>query len=137
VFKHIISARDPIVVDRVNPREDLAVVLRDGCRLLDQGRSLVVFPQTTRTLTFETEKFNTIGIKLARSAHVPVVPVAVKSDAWGIGRFVKEFGKIDPFKPVHFAFGSPIAVEGRGADAHQAVIAFIRRKLEAWGMATM
>lgn len=136
IFKHIMLTRDPIVVDRVNPREDLAVVLESGCRLLGQGRSLVVFPQTTRTLTFDTEKFNSIGIKLARNANVPVVPVAVKSDAWGIGHVVKEIGKIDPSKPVRFAFGAPLAVEGRGNATHQAVIAFIRHHLEAWGVAT-
>lgn len=137
IFKHIMLARDPIVVDRINPREDLAVVLESGCRQLAHGRSLVVFPQTTRTLTFDTEKFNSIGIKLARNANVPVVPVAVRSDAWGIGRVVKEIGKIDPSKPVRFAFGAPLTVEGRGNVTHQAVITFIRRHLEAWGVATV
>jgi 1-acyl-sn-glycerol-3-phosphate acyltransferase len=135
VFKHIMRARDPIVVDRVNPRADLVRVLEDGARILSRGRSIVVFPQTTRTLTFDPARFNTIGVKLARDAQVPVVPVAVRSDAWGIGRWVKEFGRIDPARPVYFAFGAPIAVTGRGNQTHQAVVDFIRTQLAGWGAA--
>jgi 1-acyl-sn-glycerol-3-phosphate acyltransferase len=134
VFKHIMIARDPIVVDRINPRADLARVLEEGPRILERGRSIVVFPQTTRTLTFDPAQFNSIGVKLARNAGVPLVPVAVRSDAWGIGRLVKEFGTIDPSRPVYFAFGAPISVSGRGASEHQAIVDFIRTSLTGWGM---
>jgi 1-acyl-sn-glycerol-3-phosphate acyltransferase len=133
VFKHIMIARDPIVVDRVSPREDLARVLSEGPKILRQGRSIVVFPQTTRTLTFDPAQFNSIGVKLAREAGAPVVPVAVRSDAWGIGRLVKEFGKIDTAKPVRIAFGAPLPITGRGAGEHQAVVEFIRDSLRQWG----
>lgn len=136
VFKHIILSRAPIVVDRVNPREDLMRVLRQGADLLAKGRSVIVFPQTTRTTSFEPAQFNTIGVKLAREAGVPIIPVAVRSDAWGIGKAVKEFGKIDPTLPVHFSFGEPIDVEGRGTAAHQAVVHFISEHLRMWGMET-
>jgi 1-acyl-sn-glycerol-3-phosphate acyltransferase len=133
VFKHIMLARDPIVVDRVSPRADLARVLDQGQRLLERGRSIIVFPQTTRTLTFDPAHFNTIGVKLARQAGAFIVPVAVRSDAWGIGRVVKEFGRIDPALPVRLAFGEPIAVSGRGTEAHRAAVEFIRTTLQNWG----
>lgn len=136
VFKHIMRARDPIVVDRVSPRDDLARVLEQGPRILAGGCSIVVFPQTTRTLTFDPAQFNSIGVKLARHAQVPIVPVAVRTDAWGIGRFVKEIGRINPARPVHFAFGDPIPVTGRGTAAHQACIEFIRTQLTNWGCDT-
>ncbi len=136
VFKHIMQARDPIVVDRVSPREDLARVLDEGPRILAAGRSIVVFPQTTRTLTFDPAQFNSIGVKLARQAHVPIVPVAVRTDAWGIGRSVKEIGRINPALPVQFAFGDPIPLIGRGAAAHQTCIEFIRTQLTSWGCDT-
>ncbi|MEZ4867120.1 MAG: lysophospholipid acyltransferase family protein [Caldilineaceae bacterium] len=132
VFKHIMRTRDPIVVDRVNPRDDLQVVLEDGCKALARGRSVVVFPQTTRAATFDPEQFNTIGIKLARRAHVPIVPLALKTDAWGIGKLVKEFGPIDPTKKVHLAFGAPIRVAGRGAEEHKAIVTFIEEQLARW-----
>jgi 1-acyl-sn-glycerol-3-phosphate acyltransferase len=133
VFKHMMLSRDPIVVDRVNPREDLTRVLTEGAAHLKRGRSIIVFPQTTRTVTFDPSQFNTIGIKLARDANVPIVPVAVRSDAWGIGKMVKEFGKIDVSRPVRFAFGQPLKVEGRGHATQQEIIHFISDHLTAWG----
>ena len=134
VFKDIMLARDPIVVDRVNPREDLTRVLQQGAEILSKGRSIIVFPQTTRTVHFDSTQFNTIGIKLARAAGVPIVPVALRSDAWGIGRWIKEFGRIDPTRPVRIAFGAPLAVEGRGNVTHQAVVRFISEHLASWDM---
>ena len=48
--------------------------------------SVWVFAQTTRELLLDPKKFNTLGIKLAKRARVPVIPVAVKTDAWGMGK---------------------------------------------------
>lgn len=132
IFKHIILSREPIVVDRTNPREDLQTVLEEGGKALAKGRSVVVFPQTTRTLTLDPEHFNSIGIKLAKRANVPVVPLALKTDAWGIGSLIKEFGRIDPTQKVHMAFGAPLTIEGRGATEHKQIIDFIQGRLQIW-----
>lgn len=132
VFKHIMRSRDPIVVDRTNPRKDFEAVLDGGTARLKAGRSVIIFPQTTRTSTVDPETFNTIGIKLARKAGVPIVPIALKTEAWGNGRFLKDFGKIDPSKAVHFAFGKPLQIKGRGAEEHREIIEFILEKLKGW-----
>lgn len=132
VFKHIMSSRDPIVVSRTNPRHDLKAVLEGGMDRLKSGISIIVFPQTTRTHSFDPAQFNTIGIKLAHKANVPVVPLALLTDAWGNGKYVKDFGKIDSSKNVHFSFGEPMRIHGRGNDEHQAVIQFINRNLREW-----
>lgn len=131
-FGHVMRSRDPIVVDRVNPRADLAAVLDGGAERLARGVSIVVFPQSTRTLRFDPARFNTIGVKLARRAGVPLVPLAVKTDAWGQGRLIKDFGVIQPELPVHFRFGEPLRVDGPGKAEHAAVCAFIGAALEEW-----
>ena len=133
VFKHVMRARNPVTVGRDNPREDLKAVLEGGEARLRAGTSMIVFPQTTRGLVFDPAAFNTIGVKLARRAGVPVVPVALKTDAWGNGKRLKDFGRIDPAKTVHFAFGDPIPVVGRGAVEHQAVVDFVAAHLRRWG----
>ena len=133
VFKHIMLARDPIVVDRVNVREDLRTVLEEGTLILESGRSIIIFPQTTRSIVFEAAHFNSIGVKLARRASVPVIPIAVKSDAWGIGTVVKEFGRINPSKKVHIAFGEPITVKTRGSHEQREVVDFIGDSVLQWG----
>ncbi len=131
-FKHVMISRNPIVVGRSNPREDLRTVLEQGEERLQSNMSVVVFPQTTRILKFDEKQFNTMGVKLARRCNVPVVPVALKTDAWGVGKWVKDFGKIDPAKPARFAFSNPLDVTGSGKEAHQVVVTFIKNKLAEW-----
>jgi 1-acyl-sn-glycerol-3-phosphate acyltransferase len=133
VFGPVMRSRDPVVVGRSNPREDLKAVLEGGAERLHAGISIVVFPQTTRTPVFDPAAFNTIGVKLARRAGVPVIPVALKTDAWGNGRIVKDVGRIDPGKTVHIEFGAPLEVRGTGTAEHNAVIDFIRERLRVWG----
>ena len=132
VFGHVMCSRDPVAVTRTSPREDFATVMKEGKERLDKGISIIVFPQTTRTPTFNPKDFNTIGVKLARRAGVPVVPLALSTDAWGNGSLFKDLGKIDVAKRVHFAFGAPLAVEGNGSAENDAVIAFIRHHMESW-----
>ena len=60
------------------------------------------------------------------------MPVALKTDAWGLGRKLKDFGKIDPQKRVHICFGDPLCVSGSGKKEHRHIIEFISGKLEDW-----
>jgi 1-acyl-sn-glycerol-3-phosphate acyltransferase len=136
VFKHMMRSRKPITVGRSNPRDDLKAVFEGGTEKLRAGSSIIIFPQTTRTPAFQPDQFNTIGIKLAKKADVPVVPIALQTDAWGTGTFIKDFGWIDPKKKARFCFGKPLRITGRGNEEHQKIIEFIKGKLEEWDKAT-
>ncbi len=131
-FKHVMVSRDPVVVGRVNPRQDLKNVLEEGQKRLNKNISIVIFPQTTRSLFFDTKEFNTLGIKLAKRGKVPVIPIAIKTDAWGIGRWFKDIGKINPATPVRICFGEPLHVKGSGKEEHNYIVEFITAKLNAW-----
>ena len=133
VFKHVMRTRDPIAVTQSNPRVDFKRVMEQGVERLARGISLVVFPQGARRPVFDAGQFNTIAVKLAQRAGVPIVPFALLTDAWALGRRLADFGPIDPTKTVHFAFGEPLWVNGRGTDEHQAIIDFIRGRLREWG----
>ena len=133
VFRHIMRSRRPITVGRTNPRDDFKAVIDGGIEKLSSGASIIIFPQTTRTSIFDPKEFNTIGIKLAKKAGVPLVPIALKTDAWGNGGYLRDFGRIDPMKAAHFAFGKPLRIKDRGAEEHDQVINFISEKLKEWG----
>lgn len=133
VFKYIMRSRNPVTVGRENARDDLKAVLEGGAERLRAGRSIIVFPQTTRRMTFDPSEFNSIGVKLAKKAGVPVVPIALKTDAWGNGKLLKDYGKIDPSKKVHIEFGKPLFIKDRGTEEHEQIVEFIREKLKAWG----
>lgn len=132
VFKHIMRARDPVAVSRTNPRHDLKTVLNEGEKRLQQGISIIVFPQTTRSNTFDPEQMSSIGVKLAKKCGVPIVPLALKTDAWQNGKYLKDFGGIDAEKEVCFAFGEPFSVIGKGTEEQQRVNMFISEKLRSW-----
>ena len=133
VFGPVSSARHPVVVGRDNPREDLRTVMEEGSRRLQEGRSVIIFPQRTRSKNLLPKSFNSLGIKLAKRNDVPAVPMALITDAWGIGKFLKDFGKIDPSRRVRLAIGEPIHITSQGNKEHQQVIDFIKRKWIDWG----
>ena len=132
VFGHVMRSRDPIAVSRINPRQDLMTVIQGGKERLEKGVSIIVFPQTSRMHDLDPGQFSTIGVKLAQKAGVPIIPLALKTDAWGNGRYLKDFGPVDPAKRVYLAFGEPIRVQGRGTEEHKAIIRFITEKLDTW-----
>ncbi|UZP68320.1 1-acyl-sn-glycerol-3-phosphate acyltransferase [Desulfovibrio mangrovi] len=131
-FRWIMHSRDPIAVGRTNPREDLRAVLDGGIQRLEKGISVVVFPQATRSVELDPAHFNSIGIKLAKKAGVPVVPLALKTDTWGVGALIKDFGPVNPAIPVRMRFGNPISIEGNGKAEHQHVCDFIANALKEW-----
>jgi len=132
IFKYVMRARNPVTVGRLNPRDDLKAVLEGGTERLRAGSSIIIFPQTTRSPRFDPDQFNTIGIKLAKKAEAPVVPIALKTDAWGTGNYLKDYGRINPKKKAHIAFGEPLRVKDRGAEEHQKIVEFITGKLRGW-----
>jgi 1-acyl-sn-glycerol-3-phosphate acyltransferase len=131
-FKEVMKSRNPVVVGRSNPRDDLRTVLREGQKRLDAHTSIIIFPQTTRSNHFDPRKFNSLGIKLAKRSRVPAIPIALQTDAWGLGRRLKDFGKIRPRRKVHIRFGKPLPVLGSGKNEHLAIVDFITRNLSTW-----
>ena len=132
-FGPIMRAVKHIAVSRDNPREDLKRVLSEGADLIRQGVTVVIFPQATRSVEFDVEGFNTLGVKLAARAGVPVIPLALKTDFMANGKWIKDAGYVYPERPIRMEFGPPITVVGSGREAHAAVVDFVVTHLTAWG----
>lgn len=132
-FGPIMRGTLPIVVGRHNPMDDLRVILGEGVEKLKSGRSIIVFPQHTRSVQFKPDEFNSVGVKLAKKAEVMVIPIAVKTDFWGNGKVVKDFGKVSRDKDVYIEFGEPLTANGNGKDTHNKIVEFIKSRLTKWG----
>lgn len=132
IFGPVMRARNPIVVERQDPIADFKTVMKDGSENLERNVSVVIFPQSKRTVNFDPQKFNKLGIKLAKKANVYIVPVAIKTDFWNNGKLIKDIGKIDRKIPIHIKFGEPFMVEGQGNKEHQMVMDFIQENLAKW-----
>jgi len=123
-----------IEVTRKNAREDLKTVLEQGAQRLASGSSVLLFPQGTRQSVFEGKRFNSLGAKLAERAKVPLVPIAVRADFLRTGKWIKDFGLVDPSKPIRFACGPVLMPELGAKKAHEQCVAFIESKIREWGM---
>ena len=133
LFGDVMRSRNPIVVGRTDPRKDLEAVMNEGVDKLNNGISIVIFPQSTRSVEFKPEDFNSLGVKLAKKAGVKVVPIALKTDFWGNGKVIKEIGPLDHKKHIHIKFGEPMSITGNGKDENQKIIEFIKASVEEWG----
>lgn len=133
LFGPINNARFPIVVGRSNARDDLMLVMNQGAERIKDGRSIILFPQKTRSIMFKPNEFNTLGTKLAKRNNVPIVPFALLTDAWPNGKLIKDVAHLDTSKTVRIAFGEPMEVTGNGAEQHKAVIEFVSSHLKKWG----
>ena len=132
LFCDVMKSRNPIVVGRTDPRKDFEAVMNEGPGILAGGTSIIIFPQSTRSEVFNPSEFNSLGVKLAKKASVPVIPVAIRTDFWGNGRIIKEVGKLDHRKIIHMKFGKPLNISGNGKEENQQVISFIQENLNRW-----
>jgi len=132
LFGPVMRSRNPVIVSRKDTRKDFETVMNCGTKLLSEGISIIIFPQGRRSKTFKPEEFNTLGVKLAKKANVPVVPTAIKTDFWGNGKIIKELGKLDHRKIIYIKFGTPFSVKGTGREENQYIIKFIQENLTEW-----
>lgn len=126
---HAIGA---IGVTQVNPREDFKTIMLKGRKQLEQGRSVLIFPEASRFPEFKPERFNTIAVKLAKNAGVKVIPFALKTDFLKPGRLFNDFGSLHPENQIYFEFGAPVEVTGNGRDAQEQIVHFIGERCRAW-----
>lgn len=67
---------DCVFIDRENTREGLKSILQ-GVENLKKGRSMLIFPEGTRSKSHTVNEFKKGSLKLAIKAKVPIVPITV------------------------------------------------------------
>lgn len=133
IFKHIMKGLRCIPMTRSNPIADLKRLYKEGRVHVQEGTSVIIFPQKTRAVEFKPDEFSSIGVKFAKREKIPVVPMALKTDMWGLGKKFTDFGPVDRSKKVHFALGEPMMVtRDNEKEVHEACIKFIEDKLKEW-----
>ncbi|HET8709754.1 MAG TPA: lysophospholipid acyltransferase family protein, partial [Spongiibacteraceae bacterium] len=87
---------EPIAIDRNNPKQALKHILNEGERLIRLGRSVMIFPEGTRTPPGQVGNYARSGATLACKAGVPIVPVAHNAGlCWPSKKFLKYPGTIE------------------------------------------
>jgi 1-acyl-sn-glycerol-3-phosphate acyltransferase len=84
-----------IVINRKNQRTALRSILKQGTAYLNEGLSVLIFPEGTRAAAREVLKFNIGGAMLAHKSGYPVIPIAHNAgDYWTRYSFIKYPGVI-------------------------------------------
>jgi 1-acyl-sn-glycerol-3-phosphate acyltransferase len=85
----------PIGIDRKQPKRALRQIQEEGLQSLRAGRSVMIFPEGTRTPPGQIGNYARSGAELACRAGVPIVPVAHNAGyCWPTRRFLKYPGTI-------------------------------------------
>jgi 1-acyl-sn-glycerol-3-phosphate acyltransferase len=99
---------EPICIDRSNPKLALRAVMDQGQEQLARGRSVLIFPEGTRTQVGEVGNYARSGATLACKAGVPIVPIAHNAGRyWPSKKFIKYPGVIE------MVIGAPIDTTDR------------------------
>ena len=109
------KAAGHISIDRGDRQRAIESLRRAGEAIREDGSSVIIFPEGTRSRDGRLHPFKKGAFALALEAQVPVVPAAITGTFGIIGRG----GRIRPH-PIHIEFGAPIRTDagaGRNAEA--------------------
>lgn len=135
VMGPVFRARPLIWVSAKRPRADLLKVYDEGVRHLRAGTSVALFPQGSRHAVFTPRGFNSLGVKLAARADVPLVTFALQTDAWPPGPVIRNLSRVHPGRTIRIAFEIvPGRIAGKGFAERALSIRSIVRQLDAWDL---
>lgn len=115
----------PIALDRSKPARAMKQVLSQGVARLQEGLSVLIFPEGTRVDPGQRRRYNKSGAVIACRAGVPVLPVAHNAgERWPGRHWVKNPGRLT------VVVGEPVETAGRTPDA-------VLADVEAWIESTL
>lgn len=118
-------AMDFIPVDRQNRREAVRS-FEEAAQHIRTGRSVLIFPEETRSRDGSLLPFQRGGFLIALKAGVPIVPVGLEGPARCLARssYVLRPGRVS------VRFGQPIPTAGLGVTAKEALMGQVREAIE-------
>lgn len=120
IFGWALRLLRPIALDRSRPSRAMRQVLTQGVQRLNEGLSVLIFPEGTRVEPGQRRRYNKSGTVIACRAGVPVVPVAHNAgERWPGRDWVKRPGRLS------LVVGEPIDTAGRSPEE-------VLIEVEAW-----
>jgi 1-acyl-sn-glycerol-3-phosphate acyltransferase len=115
-----------VPLERANRDQSLPAIDR-AAAALQEGNSILIFPEGTRSRTGELLPFKKGGFIMAIKGGAPIVPVAITGarEAMRKGSFV-----IQPVT-VRVRFGTPVETAGMTLDDRDTLVSLVRDKVES------
>jgi 1-acyl-sn-glycerol-3-phosphate acyltransferase len=130
----IVRASGAVAVTGRHPRRDLEKIYAEVVPRVRAGETFLVFPEGRRSAVFAVQRFNSLGIKIARAAAVPLVPIAVRTDAWGIGLRKAYLAPVRIDRPMRVRALRAIQVTRPDQPARARQLHAIAETVAAWGV---
>ncbi len=125
IFGRAVIAGGNVFIDRGNWPSAVESLKEAGQRLREEGSTAVVFPEGTRSLTGDLQKFKKGPFIMAIEANVPIVPVVVD----GTFEILPKRGyRLRP-QPVTVRFGEPVDASLYTHDDRDALIARVHAQM--------
>mgnify|MGYP006074303539 CR=1 FL=1 len=115
----------PIAIDRSKPRDAARSLLIQGVDRIQNGNSVIIFPEGSRSKFGSVKRFSRGGAKLAIAANTGIIPIAHNAGhCWPAHEFIKRPGLVT------VVIGKQVDLEGRDASELTADIeGWIRREV--------
>lgn len=120
VFGWAMATLGPIAIDRKAGKKAARQVIEQGTTCLDMGRTVIIFPEGTRTAPGVRKKYGIGGGLLAEKTGVPVIPIAHNAGVFWRRRGIRKYPGT-----IQVVIGEPMNVNGLSA-------AQITHKIETW-----
>ena len=124
ILGRAMKATGQISIDRSNQSQAIAS-LQAAAHKISDGRTVLVFPEGTRSRDGALQGFKKGGFMLAIDAQVPIIPVGISGTRSVVSRGSSHF---KPGK-VGVCVGSPIQTKGKTANDRDALMLEVRAAL--------
>lgn len=108
-FGWALKQMEPIAINRSAPKEALRQVQTMGLKRLEQGRSVLIFPEGTRVKPGERGRYARSGANLAIASESVILPIAHNAGVHWQSKQKKKAGTIT------FVIGAPISTKDKTA----------------------
>jgi len=94
-FGGALALTNPICIDRAAGRKSIVHIVREGSKILNQGKWIIMFPEGTRVKPGTKQKYKIGGAILAEKSGYSVLPIAHNAgEFWPKYSFIKWPGTI-------------------------------------------
>ncbi|AGJ90771.1 lysophospholipid acyltransferase family protein [Mycoplasma putrefaciens] len=131
VFKNFVRLIDCIPLDRKSPRSAHEAFKEARELIVDYKRSLVIFPEGTRSKSQQMNQFYAASLKVAQMSHSPIIPVSI----------INSYQVFAPTRSkrveVKVVFGKPILpskhISQKTEDLTKFVQKIVQANIDKWG----
>lgn len=126
VFGWLLRLINPIAIDRSHPSKAFKAMMKGGQERVQEGFSVLMFPEGTRVTPGDRKPFSKSGVMMAQKAGAQIIPVAHNGgEHWLTGSWIKKPGVID------VVVGEAIDTVGRPVnDVQDEVVGWIDAQLD-------